>query len=55
MTTEGMTELNPSRNAPLLGFWYPACLSSDVAAGKMHPVVVLNLPILICRDSQGKV
>lgn len=55
MTTEGIAELKPSKNAPLLGFWYPACTSSSVTAGKMHPVVMLNLPILICRDQEGRV
>ena len=50
MNSDLITEIKPSRNAPLLGFWYPACLSSELLPGNLKGTVLLGLPILV---SQG--
>jgi phenylpropionate dioxygenase-like ring-hydroxylating dioxygenase large terminal subunit len=55
MNTDLITEIKPSKSAPLLGFWYPGCLSSDLRHGTLRGVVLLGLPIVVCRTSQGKV
>jgi phenylpropionate dioxygenase-like ring-hydroxylating dioxygenase large terminal subunit len=55
MATDAITELQPSKNAPLLGFWYPAFTSSSVAPGAMRATVLLGLPILVCRTPDGAV
>jgi phenylpropionate dioxygenase-like ring-hydroxylating dioxygenase large terminal subunit len=55
MNSDLITEIKPSKSDPLLGFWYPACQSSDLGPGKMKGVVLLGLPILVCRMSQGAV
>ena len=51
------TEANskPNVGAPLTGFWYPALFSSDVRAGSMKAQTLLGLPLVICRDEQGRV
>ncbi len=38
----------------LLGFWYRAAASSEVARGKMRPVTVLARALLVGRDSSGR-
>jgi phenylpropionate dioxygenase-like ring-hydroxylating dioxygenase large terminal subunit len=55
MATESITEVKPSKNAPLLGFWYPACTSSALPSGSMRGVVLAGLPILVCRSRAGAV
>src|ERR1044072_3908047 len=55
MNSDLISEIKPSRNAPLLGFWYPACLSSEVAPGSLKGTVLLGLPILVCKTSQGTI
>jgi len=50
-----IAEINPSKSAPLFGFWYPACLSSELAPDSLKGTVLLGLPILICKTSQGAV
>jgi len=42
------------QSAPLLGFWYPALLSKAVRPGRMQAQTLLELPLVICRDSQGR-
>ena len=50
-----ITEIKPSKSAPLLGFWYPACSSSDLRPGSMKGTVLLGLPILVWKNSAGDV
>ena len=50
-----ITEIKPSKNGPLCGFWYPACLSSELALGSLKGTILLGLPILVCKTSQGTV
>jgi len=54
MATPPESSARPASSAPLLGFWYPATLSTAVRPGKMRDQVLLGLPLLICRDSQGR-
>lgn len=55
MSTDRITEIKPSKSAPLPGFWYPGCLSSDLRPGTLRGVVLLGLPIVVCRTSKGEV
>ena len=55
MNSDLITEIKPSKSAPLFGFWYPACLSSELAPGGLKGTVLLGLPILVCKTSQGAV
>jgi len=55
MNSDLITEIKSSKSAPLFGFWYPALLSGKLRPGTMHPLLMLGLPILLCRDRQGKV
>jgi phenylpropionate dioxygenase-like ring-hydroxylating dioxygenase large terminal subunit len=55
MNSDLITEIKPSRNAPLFGFWYPACLSSELAPNSLKGTVLLGLPILVCKTSQGAI
>jgi phenylpropionate dioxygenase-like ring-hydroxylating dioxygenase large terminal subunit len=50
---ETVTRIDAS--APLLGFWYPALLSKAVPPGHMQAQTLLNVPLVICRDRQGRV
>ena len=43
------------QSAPLLGFWYPALLSKAVRPGRMQAQTLLELPLVICQDSQGRI
>src|SRR2546427_6931240 len=54
MSTPPESSARPASSAPLLGFWYPATLAIAVRPGKMRAQVLLGLPLLICRDSQGR-
>src|SRR2546425_8789695 len=54
MSTPPESSTRPASSAPLLGFWYPATLATAVRPGKMRAQVLLGLPLLICRDSQGR-
>lgn len=49
------TDSKRAQSAPLKGFWYPALLSADVAAGKMKAQTLLGQPLLICRGRDGRV
>ncbi len=55
MNSDLITEIKPSRSAPLFGFWYPACLSSELTPDSLKGTVLLGLPILVCKTSQGTV
>lgn len=55
MSTDLITEIKPSKNAPLLGFWYAGCLSSDLRPGNLKGIVLLGLPIVLCKTSRGEV
>jgi nitrite reductase/ring-hydroxylating ferredoxin subunit len=55
MNSDFITEIKPSKSAPLFGFWYPACLSSELAPDSLKGTVLLGLPILVCKTSQGAV
>src|SRR5438132_10892061 len=54
MSTPAESSARPATSAPLLGFWYPALLATAVPPGKMRAQMLLGLPLLICRDSQGR-
>jgi len=43
------------QSAPLLGFWYPALVSKAVRPGRMQAQTLLELPLVLCRDSQGRI
>lgn len=55
MSTDLITELKPTKSAPLFGFWYPATTSTALSVGQMQTQVMLGQPILVCRDKQGQV
>ena len=55
MNSDLITEIKPSKSAPLFGFWYPACPSSELAPDSLKGTVLLGLPILVCKTSQGAV
>lgn len=55
MTSDLITEFKPSKSAPLLGFWYPACPTSELPIGGLKGTVMLGLPILVCKNRQGEV
>ena len=55
MSTGLEQDTAPLRSPPLLGFWYAAATSSDVAPGAMKGVVLLSTPILLCRTRDGRV
>ena len=38
----------------LFGFWYPAMLSRDLRAGAIRAATLLELPLAIGRDAQGR-
>ena len=38
----------------LFGFWYPAMLSRDLRAGAIRSATLLELPLAIGRDAQGR-
>ncbi|HMS86444.1 MAG TPA: Rieske (2Fe-2S) protein, partial [Nitrospira sp.] len=47
-------EVVSSRSAPLFGFWYPAVPSHTLGPGMMKGVLMLGLPIVLCRDREGR-
>ncbi len=52
-------ELAPSdaqaaKTGMLFGFWYPAMLSRDLRAGAIRPATLLELPLAVGRDAQGR-
>ena len=49
------TVTKAAQSAPLLGFWYPAVRSREVRPGRMQAQTLLGLPLVICRDRQGRV
>ena len=55
MNSDLITEIKPSKTAPLFGFWYPACLSSELAPDSLKGTILLGLPILVCKTSRGTV
>src|SRR5437660_11446307 len=55
MSIPAESSTRPATSAPLLGFWYPALLATAVRPGKMRSQVLLGLPLVICRDSHGRV
>src|SRR2546425_301354 len=42
-----------SAGEALLDLWYPALLSKRIKRGQMRRQMVLNTPLLVCRDSAG--
>lgn len=54
MNTYLAPEIVASRSAPLLGFWYPAVPSESLSQGTMKGLQMAGLPIVLCRDRQGK-
>ena len=55
MNSDVITEIKPSKSAPLFGFWYPACMSSELGPGTLKGTVLLGLPILVCKTTHGAV
>jgi len=55
MNSDLITEIKPSKNTPLLGFWYPACTSQQLRPGSLKGTVMLGLPIVVCKTSTGDV
>ncbi len=55
MNTETITEIQPSKSAPLFGFWYVGCESRELGRGAVKGIVLLGLPIVLCRTAQGAV
>ncbi len=55
MNTDTITDVNPLKGGALFGFWYPALPSGKLRPGTLQPLLMLGLPILLCRDRQGKV
>ncbi len=55
MNADIITDVTPLKGGPLFGFWYPALPSSKLRSGTMQPLLMLGLPILLCRDRQGNV
>lgn len=55
MSTDFITEIKPSKSAPLLGFWYTGCLSSELRPGTLKGIILLGLPIVLCKTSRGEV
>lgn len=44
-----------STGEALLDFWYPALPSADLKCGQMRREILLNTPLILCRDNEGKV
>jgi phenylpropionate dioxygenase-like ring-hydroxylating dioxygenase large terminal subunit len=44
----------PATTGMLFGFWYPAARTPDVRAGAIRGVTLLELPLAIGRDAQGR-
>ncbi len=55
MNNDLTTDVKPSKSSSLLGFWYPACLSSELAPNSLKGTVLLGFPILVCKTAQGNV
>src|SRR5215469_17202750 len=54
-----MTEMeSPSRQVPdalmLTGFWYRALPSDQVVRGRLHQAMLLEIPLVVGRDNQGR-
>lgn len=54
MNTPLSSDIVSAKGAPLLGFWYPAVPSEKLRAGSMQALTMLGLPILLCRDREGR-
>jgi phenylpropionate dioxygenase-like ring-hydroxylating dioxygenase large terminal subunit len=44
----------PASTGMLYGFWYPAALSRELRAGALRATTLLELPLAIGRDAQGR-
>jgi phenylpropionate dioxygenase-like ring-hydroxylating dioxygenase large terminal subunit len=55
MNEEIKRKIRPQAGEPLLDFWYPAIRSRSVKRGQMHRQLLLNTPLLICRNNNGQV
>ncbi|MBD0316264.1 MAG: Rieske 2Fe-2S domain-containing protein [Nitrospiraceae bacterium] len=53
MNTPLIPETVSTKTAPLLGFWYPAVPSHTLGRGTMKALMMLGLPIVLCRDRTG--
>ncbi|MGH9899054.1 MAG: Rieske 2Fe-2S domain-containing protein, partial [Pyrinomonadaceae bacterium] len=45
----------PQPGAMLFDFWYPAIAASKLKRGQMKRQILLGMPVLLCRDLDGKV
>jgi phenylpropionate dioxygenase-like ring-hydroxylating dioxygenase large terminal subunit len=55
MTDDNKRSIRAQAGEPLLDFWYPAMRCVDLKRGEMRREVLLNTPILVCRDNNGQV
>jgi phenylpropionate dioxygenase-like ring-hydroxylating dioxygenase large terminal subunit len=53
VTTSAATDPD-AKSTVLYGFWYPAMLSRDLRAGAIHAAMLLELPLAVGRDAQGR-
>jgi phenylpropionate dioxygenase-like ring-hydroxylating dioxygenase large terminal subunit len=51
---ESAPQMQTSSTGMLLGFWYPACRSTDLRRGKLTPVTLLGLSVVVGMDGQGR-
>jgi phenylpropionate dioxygenase-like ring-hydroxylating dioxygenase large terminal subunit len=54
MSTQLLPEIVSAKNAPLLGFWYPAVPSDRLPSGSMQGLQMAGLPIVLSRDREGR-
>ncbi len=47
-------EPQAAKTGMLFGFWYPAMLSRDLRAGAICAATLLELPLAVGRDAQGR-
>ncbi len=54
MNVQLAPDIVSAKSAPLLGFWYPAVPSATLRSGSMQALQMLGLPIVLCRDREGR-
>ena len=53
MSESKVKDYSLSSGEVLLDFWYPALLSRQLKRGQMRRQMLLNTPLLVCRDGAG--
>jgi phenylpropionate dioxygenase-like ring-hydroxylating dioxygenase large terminal subunit len=54
MNVQLAPDIVSTKGGPLFGFWYPAVPSTKLRPGSMQALQMLGLPILLCRDRNGR-